>query len=59
MKVSYKQMRVELIEYLKAYNALDLILKMNDLELETLYKQVTKPRLIKPKPMEGEHDGLL
>lgn len=52
MKVSHKQMRVELIEYLKAYNALDLILKMNDLELETLYKQVNKPRLIKPKSVE-------
>lgn len=54
MKVSYKQMRMELIEYLKAYNALDVILKMNNLELETLHKQITKP-----KPMEGKHDGIL
>jgi hypothetical protein len=40
MKKTYKHMRSELIEYVKAYNALDVILMLSNDELETLYLQV-------------------
>ena len=46
MKVTYKQMRADLIEYLKAYRSLDIILKLDNAELKALHTQVTKPRRV-------------
>lgn len=54
MKISYKQMRMELLDYLKAYNVLDVVLTLDKAELETLHSQVTKPKL-----MEGKHNAVL
>jgi hypothetical protein len=61
MRISYKQMRTELIEYLKAYRSIDIILKLDNAELETLYKQVTipKPKSVSSVLTEEKQDGIL